>query len=148
MLVSKLRTGATVRKSYDPAMAMQRLLRDHGDFFDRRRLEALLACTDLVGLRYQIAVLQGNLIELARRPPPSSRNPRPPPSTSAAENRSLQADKSPMTRESPPAKPAVLRYPTREYQSDRAFEHDTLISPASRQRTPAPALGVPWSGGV
>jgi hypothetical protein len=86
-------------------MAMQRLLRDHGDFFDRRRLEALLACTDLVGLRYQIAVLQGNLIELARRPPPSSRNPIPPPTTSAAENRSLQADKSPMKREPPPAKP-------------------------------------------
>jgi len=70
-LVSKTRTGARVRKTYDTAQTpMQRLLQDHGDLVDphdRRRLEAQLETTDLLGLRHQIADIQGNLIELARR---------------------------------------------------------------------------------
>jgi hypothetical protein len=70
-LVSKARTGARVRKTYDTAQTpMRRLLDDHGglvDRHDRRRLESLLETTDLLGLRHQIADIQGNLIELARR---------------------------------------------------------------------------------
>ncbi len=70
-LVSKTRTGARVRKTYDTATTpLQRLLSDHGDIVDphdRRRLEGQLHHTDLVTLRHQIADIQGNLIELARR---------------------------------------------------------------------------------
>ena len=70
-LVSKTRTGARMRKTYDIAMTpMQRLLDHNGDLVDRhdrRRLETLLETTDLVGLRHQIADIQGNLTELARR---------------------------------------------------------------------------------
>ena len=70
-LVSKTRTGARVRKSYDTAMTpMRRLLEHHSDLLDphdRHRLETLLETTDLLGLRHQIADIQGNLTELARR---------------------------------------------------------------------------------
>lgn len=70
-LVSKTRTGARVRKTYDTAKTpMRRLLDDHRnllDSHDHRRLEAMLETTDLLTLRHQIADIQGNLIELARR---------------------------------------------------------------------------------
>jgi len=70
-LVSKTRTGAIVRKRHDTAATpMQRLLNQHSDLLDdhdRARLDALLEATDLIALRHQIADLQGNLIELARR---------------------------------------------------------------------------------
>lgn len=70
-LIAKTRTGARVRKTYDTAATpMQRLITDHSDVVDprdRQRLEELLIETDLVSLRHQIADIQGNLIELARR---------------------------------------------------------------------------------
>ena len=70
-LIAKTRTGARVRKTYDTATTpMQRLITHHADILDphdRRRLEGLLLDTDLIGLRHQIADIQGNLIELARR---------------------------------------------------------------------------------
>lgn len=70
-LTSKTRTGAIVRKKYDTATTpMRRLLDQHGDLVDphdRRRLEALVETTDLIALRHQIADIQANLIELARR---------------------------------------------------------------------------------
>jgi hypothetical protein len=70
-LVSKTRTGAKVRKTYDTALTpLQRLLDHHGDLLDphdRRHLENLRETTDLLALRHQIADIQGNLIELARR---------------------------------------------------------------------------------
>lgn len=70
-LLSKTRTGATVRKTYDTALTpLQRLLEHHPEILDphdQRRLEALLEATDLLALRHQIADIQGNLIELARR---------------------------------------------------------------------------------
>ena len=70
-LLSKTRTGATVRKTYDTALTpMHRLLEHHREILDphdQRRLEDLLESTDLLGLRHQIADIQGNLIELARR---------------------------------------------------------------------------------
>jgi hypothetical protein len=70
-LVSKTRTGAIVRKRHDTATTpLRRLLDQHGDLVDphdQRRLETLLETTDLIALRHQIADLQGNLTELARR---------------------------------------------------------------------------------
>lgn len=70
-LVSKTRTGAIVRKQHDTAATpMRRLLDHHHDIVDphdRRRPENLLQTTDLIALRHQIADIQGNLIELARR---------------------------------------------------------------------------------
>lgn len=70
-LLTKTRTGATVRKTYDTAAApLDRLLNDHPDLVDphdRQRLTALLAGTDILAVRHQIADIQGNLTELARR---------------------------------------------------------------------------------
>lgn len=70
-LLSKTRTGAIVRKTHDTATTpMRRLLDQHDnivDPHDRHNLERLLVDTDLIGLRHQIADIQGNLIDLARR---------------------------------------------------------------------------------
>lgn len=70
-LISKVRTGAVVRKKHDPATTpLRRLLDQHVnllDTHDRHRLEDLLTSTDVIALRHRIADIQGNLIELARR---------------------------------------------------------------------------------
>ena len=70
-LLSKTRTGATVRKQHDTATTpTRRLLTQHDDLLDphdRQRLQTLLQTTDLLALRHQIADIQGNLLELARR---------------------------------------------------------------------------------
>lgn len=70
-LVTKTRTGAKVRKTYDTAATpLRRLLDHHGDLVDphdHARLEALLHDTDVLALRHQIGDIQGNLITLARR---------------------------------------------------------------------------------
>jgi len=70
-LLSKTRTGAIVRKTHDTATTpLRRLLDRHGEIVDphdRADLEHLLTETDLIGLRHQIADIQGNLIGLARR---------------------------------------------------------------------------------
>jgi hypothetical protein len=70
-LLSKTRTGAIVRKKHDTATTpLRRLLTRYPeivDLHDRHDLEQLLTQTDLIGLRHQIADIQGNLIELARR---------------------------------------------------------------------------------
>ena len=69
-LISKTRTGATVRKTHDTAATpLRRLLNHHHELVhphDRTRLEQLLTDTDLIGLRHQITDIQGNLITLAR----------------------------------------------------------------------------------
>lgn len=70
-LVSKTRTGATVKKKHDTATTpLQRLLDHHSDLVDphdRARLETLLQTTDVLDLRHRIADIQGNLTEFARR---------------------------------------------------------------------------------
>ena len=70
-LLSKTRTGATVRKRHDKALTpLQRLLNLHPDLMDphdRDHHQNLITDTDLLNLRYQIADIQGNLTELARR---------------------------------------------------------------------------------
>ncbi|GAB2473584.1 DDE-type integrase/transposase/recombinase [Luteococcus sediminum] len=70
-LVSKTRVGAKVTKRYDTATTpYQRLLRDHPtliDEVDRRALEHRLTTADPVAIRQQIALIQANLLELARR---------------------------------------------------------------------------------
>ena len=70
-LISKTRTGAVVRKKYDTATTpLGRLLNHHDhilDPHDRAHLKNLLHTTDILDLRNQIADIQGNLIELARR---------------------------------------------------------------------------------
>jgi hypothetical protein len=70
-LLTKTRTGATVRKTHDTASTpLDRLLHDHPDLVagsDRQRLTDLLSGTDILAVRHQIADLQGNLTELARR---------------------------------------------------------------------------------
>jgi transposase InsO family protein len=70
-LLSKIRTGAVVRKQHDTAATpLQRLLTTHADLLDphdRTHLEALQESTDLLALRDQISLIQANLIELARR---------------------------------------------------------------------------------
>lgn len=70
-LLSKTRTGAIIRKKHDTATTpLRRLLDRHGhiiDPHDQSRLENLLTSTDLIALRHQIADIQNNLIELARR---------------------------------------------------------------------------------
>lgn len=70
-LVSKERTGATVRKTHDTATTpLKRLLDHHDDLVDphdRTHLEGLLQDTDVIELRHRIADIQGNLTELARR---------------------------------------------------------------------------------
>jgi hypothetical protein len=70
-LLCKTRTGALVRKRHDTATTpVRRLLDQHDglvDRHDRRQLESQLTDTDLLALRHQIADLQGNLVELARR---------------------------------------------------------------------------------
>lgn len=70
-LISKVRTGAIVRKKHDTAATpLHRLLDQHADLIDnhdRQRLQALLHDTDVIDLRHQIADIQANLTELARR---------------------------------------------------------------------------------
>ena len=70
-LLTKTRTGAKVRKTYQPAISpARRLLRDHGRRLtaqDRRRVEELLDTIDPIHIRHQVADLQGNLLVLARR---------------------------------------------------------------------------------
>ena len=70
-LLSKTRTGAIVRKTHDTATTpLRRLLDRHSEIVDphdREHLEQQLTDTDLIGLRHQIADIQGNLIDLARR---------------------------------------------------------------------------------
>ncbi len=70
-LISKERHGAHVHKRYDTATTpLQRLLTTHADILDphdRDQLRSLFVDTDVIALRHQIADLQGNLIELARR---------------------------------------------------------------------------------
>ena len=70
-LLTKTRTGATVRKTYDTATTpLDRLLNDHPDLVeghDQQRLADLLDATDILAVRHQIADIQGNLTELARR---------------------------------------------------------------------------------
>ncbi|HEX6326546.1 MAG TPA: transposase family protein [Jiangellaceae bacterium] len=70
-LISKTRTGATVCKKHDTATTpMRRLLDQHAELadpHDRQHLDSLLETTDLIALRHQIADIQANLIELARR---------------------------------------------------------------------------------
>lgn len=70
-LISKVRTGAIVRKKHDTAATpLRRLLDQHADLIDthdRQRLQALFHDTDVIDLRHQIADIQANLTELARR---------------------------------------------------------------------------------
>ena len=70
-LISKTRTGAIVKKKHDTATTpLRRLLDHHGhliDPHDHAHLQTLLHTTDLIALRHQIADIQGNLTELARR---------------------------------------------------------------------------------
>lgn len=70
-LLAKTRTGAIVRKTHDVATTpLRRLLDRHSEIVDphdRVDLETLLHDTDLTGLKHQIADIQGNLIDLARR---------------------------------------------------------------------------------
>jgi Integrase core domain len=70
-LLTKTRTGATVRKTYDTATTpLDRLRNDHPDLIeihDRQRLADLHKATDILAVRHQIADIQGNLTELARR---------------------------------------------------------------------------------
>lgn len=70
-LLSKTRTGAIVRKRHDQAATpLQRLLTQHPDYLDphdHHRLDTLRQDTDLIALRHQIADIQANLTELARR---------------------------------------------------------------------------------
>ena len=70
-LLTKTRTGATIRKTYDTATTpLDRLINDHPDLVDRhdrQRLTDLHGATDLLTVRHQIADIQANLTELARR---------------------------------------------------------------------------------
>ena len=70
-LIAKTRTGAKVAKRYDRATTPLNRLRDHHsdllDPHDKARLQTLHHDTDLIHLKHQIADLQGNLLELARR---------------------------------------------------------------------------------
>ncbi len=70
-LLTKTRTGATVRKTYDTAATpLDRLLTDHPglvDPHDQQRLTDLTHATDILAVRDQITLLQANLTELARR---------------------------------------------------------------------------------
>jgi transposase InsO family protein len=70
-LLTKTRTGAIVRKTHDTATTpLRRLLDRHGDIVDphdQADLQTRLDETDLIRLRHQIADIQGNLINLARR---------------------------------------------------------------------------------
>lgn len=70
-LLSKTRTGAIVAKKHtDGATPLRRLLDQHPDIVDPHdhdNLNTLIHDTDLIALRHQIADIQGNLIEIARR---------------------------------------------------------------------------------
>jgi transposase InsO family protein len=70
-LLTKTRTGAVVRKTHDVAATpLRRLLTHHADLVDphdAQRLTNLLHATDILAVRHQIADIQGNLTELARR---------------------------------------------------------------------------------
>lgn len=71
-LISKTRHGATVTKRHDTGAApADRLLTQFADLIDPHdltRLDTLRHNTDLIELKHQISDLQGNLLELARRP--------------------------------------------------------------------------------
>ena len=74
---------------------------DHPDLVDphdRHHLTDLLHGTDLLAVRHQIADIQGNLIELARRRGLVQPAPRPTPPTSAAENQPTHAGKNQMSQ--------------------------------------------------
>ena len=70
-LASKTRRGAKVTKTYDPARTpLRRLLDDHAGYVtdqDRRRLLQLQQTTDPIAVREQIALIQANLLQAARR---------------------------------------------------------------------------------
>ncbi|GAB2491731.1 DDE-type integrase/transposase/recombinase [Luteococcus sediminum] len=70
-LATKTRVGAKVTKTYDTATTpYQRILRDHPDLLDdidRKALHQRLTDADPVAIREQIALIQANLLELARR---------------------------------------------------------------------------------
>ena len=70
-LATKTRVGAKVTKTYDTATTpYQRLLRDHPDTLDpvdHQALQDRLTKADPVTIREQIALIQANLLELARR---------------------------------------------------------------------------------
>lgn len=76
-LATKTRQGAKVTKTYDTATTpYQRLLRDHPATLhdaDKKTLARRLAAADPVTIREQIALLQANLLELARRRGPVER---------------------------------------------------------------------------
>ena len=70
-LATKTRHGAKVTKTYDTATTpYQRLLRDHPDaidHLDRAAMNQRLTQADPVAIRDQIALIQANLLTLARR---------------------------------------------------------------------------------
>lgn len=70
-LATKTRHGAKVTKTYDTATTpYQRLLRDHPDaidHLDRAAMDQRLTQADPVAIRDQIALIQANLLTLARR---------------------------------------------------------------------------------
>ena len=78
-LVAKTRQGAKVTKRYDTARTpADRLLTDFADFLDphdRDALQAQLRDANPAQLRRRVAVIQGNLVELARRRGPVPHRP-------------------------------------------------------------------------
>lgn len=70
-LVSKTRTGAKVTKKHDTATTpAERLLRDHPDTLtatEHAALQHRLDTVDPIGLGEHITLIQGNLLELAKR---------------------------------------------------------------------------------
>ena len=73
-LLTKTRIGAKVTKTYDPgATPYTRLTRDHPDLLDphdQRHLDQQVAALNPAQLRRDIALIQANLLELARRSGP------------------------------------------------------------------------------
>ncbi|MEZ5112454.1 MAG: DDE-type integrase/transposase/recombinase [Nocardioidaceae bacterium] len=76
-LLSKTRTGARVKKTYDIATTpAARIQRDHPDLLDpadQKLIDTRLTETDLITLKTQITLIQANLTELARRRGPVKR---------------------------------------------------------------------------
>lgn len=72
-LATKTRVGAKVTKTYDTATTpYQRILRDHPNLLDdhdhdHKALALRLTQADPVAIRQHIALIQANLLELARR---------------------------------------------------------------------------------
>ncbi len=69
-LATKTRTGAVVRKTYDTAATPRSGCSPTTPTWStttRQRLTDLLHGTDILAVRHQIADIQGNLTELARR---------------------------------------------------------------------------------